>query len=308
MAELIFIGRSDDNSSLVFSDDDGNEHVAVIDDQLIHSVTTRATIVDLRGGALGVSPRDIQARLRRGETIANIAHEAGESPERVERYAGPVFAERHHMAVRARETYVRRPLGDTQLGTIVDEVLLRHDVDIMELEWDSYRREDSRWNITLRWPSGDGSGFAVWIFDPQGHTVLALDDQARWIFDDSATPLKESVADSRPRLVSIANNNISNNNTHNNDLSEDGFTTKHSLSDGGQANSFTFDQNNSSDDMPFDQLLDDDIDSPAWAGPGQPTIPVYLPTDAAPSSSGAASEDETPSWDDILFGARPSDI
>jgi hypothetical protein len=258
VSRLIFVGRSDDNSNLVFTTDDGVEYTADIDEHLVRSVTAR-TVSDVPT-VLGVSPRDIQARLRRGEAAQSIAAEAGEPVDRIERYAGPVLAERWHMAQRARGTVVRRPHGDIALEDIALQVLAESGIDTLLLDWDSYRREDGRWNVSVTWPSGSGSGTALWIFDPASLTVVALNDEAKWVFDDQPAP---AVAVDRPRLVGLP-----------------------------QVTDPPAGRHIAPDPVPVDQDIDD-IEPPSWAGPGHPTVPVDL--------------DEEPSWDDILFGSRPTD-
>lgn len=260
MAELIFVGRSDDNTHLVFSDPDGNEFVVPIDDYLMRSVRTPKD--DRPATSLGVSPRDIQTRIRRGESAAAIAAEADVAVERIERYAGPVYTERWHMSQRAREAHIRR--GESTLGEAVIIVLGAVGVDILAIDWDSHRREDARWNVTVSWPSGEGGGRATWIFDPVGQTLVPLDDEAKWIGDEALAPGSSQApvspppaakTDSRPRLVAVPDSVMP-------------------------------------EPPPYEISLED-LEPPAWAGPGHPTLPVSL--------------DDEPSWDDILFGARPTD-
>ena len=108
----------------------------------------------------------------------------------------------------------------------------------------------------MTWPAGSGSGSATWLFDPASQTVIAFDDEARWLFEDSRQADNTEAA--RPRLVGLP--------------------------------------------IPTEDHLDEDdgdLDPPAWAGPGHPTMPVPL---RSPSAS-----DDSPSWDDILFGHRPTD-
>ena len=266
MADLVYMGRSDDNNSLIFLDDDGNEFTVAIDDHLLRDLTApRPTAESASLSASSLTPREIQIRVRRGESIEAIAADAGEPVSKVERFAGPVLAERHHMATKARETFVRRPHGDVILQEIALPQLVSRGIDTLEAKWDSYRRDDGRWNVTLTWPSGSGSGIAVWIFDPMSQTIIAGDDEARWIFDEASSAKASEVdVEVRPRLVGLPS---------------------------------------PTDD--YDDLVEshptpiEDLEAPAWAGPGQPTMPVPV---IAP-----VSNDAEPSWDDILFGSRPTD-
>ena len=256
MHELIFVGRTDDNQGLILMDDDGREFVVAIDDDLVRNVTNVQRNNAPVQPELGISVRDIQARIRRGESLQSIAAESGLTLDRVERFAGPVFAERDYIANQGKQTSIRRPQGDITLDELVVTQLEQRNVDITGLEWDSWRREDGRWNVSVSWPSGDGSGIATWIYDPAGRTVVSLDDEARWLFQESINePTSSPEPNNRPRLVAIPN-----------DVTES---------------------------------LDDGLDAPAWVGPGQPTIPVPVQP-VQPSN-------DSPSWDDILFGHRPTD-
>lgn len=256
MTELIFVGRSPEGENLIFMDEEGHEYHVAVDEHISRSLTAPVRPTSTPAEALGISPRDIQTRIRRGESVTDIAQDAGVDEDRIVRYAGPVLAERAHMASRACATLVKRPNGEESLSDVVVAKLESHDIDCSELEWDSWRREDGRWNVTVAWLVGSGSGYATWLFDPAGQTVIAFDDEARWLFEESAPASNAEAA--RPRLVGLP---------------------------------IPQDEDTASDD--------DALDPPAWAGPGHPTMPVPLPS---PTSS-----DDSPSWDDILFGHRPTD-
>lgn len=256
MTELIFVGRSPEGENLIFMDEEGHEYHVTVDEHISRSLSTPAKAMSTSSEVLGVSPRDIQTRIRRGESVSDIAQDAGVDQDRIQRYAGPVLAERAHMASRACATPVKRPAGEESLSDVVIAKLESHDIDCSELEWDSWRREDGRWNVTVAWLVGSGSGYATWLFDPAGQTVISFDDEARWLFEEVAPSNSTEVA--RPRLVGLP---------------------------------IPQEEDSSQDE--------DALEPPAWAGPGHPTMPVPMPS--------PASNDDSPSWDDILFGQRPTD-
>src|SRR5690606_18065047 len=73
-----------------------------------------------------LSPREIQTRIRRGESVEQVAEAASTSVEQIMGFATPVIAEREHMADQARSTSVRRKhVSGTPvaLGALVDEAL-----------------------------------------------------------------------------------------------------------------------------------------------------------------------------------------
>jgi len=256
VTELIFVGQSPEGELLVFMDEDGHEYHAQIDEHIRESVTLRTRVAELPERPTGITPRDIQARIRRGESVTDIADEAGVAERQIERFAGPVLAERAHQAQRAAATVVKRKTGEETLETIVVRQLESHDIDCSDLIWDSWRRDDGRWSVSLTWLVGSGTGIATWVFDPKSQSVIAADDQARWIFEDSATVQNQEPV--RPRLV--------------------GLPIQSDVEDSADSN---------------------ELEPPAWAGPGHPTMPVPL--------GAVTTDDESPSWDDILFGHRPTD-
>ena len=69
-------------------------------------------------GASPPTPREIQLRLRRGESVQQIAEDSGLPHDAVDRYAGPVLAERELQATRAR--------GAVYDGRVVEELVLEH--------------------------------------------------------------------------------------------------------------------------------------------------------------------------------------
>jgi hypothetical protein len=133
-------------------------------------------------------PRDIQARIRAGHTAQEVADEAGLPLEHVERFEGPVLAEREFVSRQARGVRVRRPGAGTQptLGELVSERLARREVEDDAAVWDAFRRDDGQWVVTLTFPAGGRTRAGSWTFDPQLRHVAPLDDEARWLTEDDA--------------------------------------------------------------------------------------------------------------------------
>ncbi len=136
--------------------------------------------------AAPVTPRDMQARMRAGETAEDVADSAGMPVDRVRRYEGPVLAERAAKAAEARAAAVRRP-GMEQppkpkpLEALMAPALATRGVAFADGEWDAWRREDGRWQVlfTFATAEGDGDGRALWVYDPARATVTPEDDEAR---------------------------------------------------------------------------------------------------------------------------------
>src|SRR5947209_6545554 len=83
-----------------------------------------------------LSPRDIQARIRSGESAEDVARIAGVPVDRVLRYAGPVLQERAMLAQHARRTRLRSTEKNSTLADVVDGRLGQHGVDAEKIAWD----------------------------------------------------------------------------------------------------------------------------------------------------------------------------
>ena len=87
-----------------------------------------------------LSPRDIQTRIRRGESPDTVADAAGVDVDRIMAYAIPVLAEREYMVEQARKTVIRRKYvggAGVLLGTLVNERLLARGGSPEAAAWDS---------------------------------------------------------------------------------------------------------------------------------------------------------------------------
>jgi hypothetical protein len=126
-------------------------------------------------------PKEIQDRIRAGETAEEIADAAGVPIERVRRFEGPVLAERAYRAQEAQGASIRQP-GDSgpgpRLGDIVAERLAEIGVPAEEAQWDSRKRGDNNWQVQLMFTISGRPLMAEWVFDPRRRHVTPADDDA----------------------------------------------------------------------------------------------------------------------------------
>jgi hypothetical protein len=126
-------------------------------------------------------PKEIQDRIRAGETADEIADAAGIPIDRVRRFEGPVLAEREYRAQEAQRATVRSP-GDSgpgpRLGDIVAERLIRLGANPDDATWDSWKRSDGNWQVRVVFTTGSRSQAAEWVFDPRRRHIAPDDDQA----------------------------------------------------------------------------------------------------------------------------------
>ncbi len=134
-------------------------------------------------------PRDIQARIRSGESPETVAAAAQTSVDKIMVFATPVLAERAYVAQQAQRASVRRRAGDGPIGHLGEAVASRltaEEVDPESVEWDAWRREDGRWALVADYPAADGSRQASFVFDLAGRYVTAEDDEARRLVGERA--------------------------------------------------------------------------------------------------------------------------
>jgi len=134
-----------------------------------------------------MTPRDIQLRIRSGESLAEVTAASGMPAERVEVFAAPILAEREHTTSMALSAPVRRQ-GETasarRLRQTVAESLLDRGQDIDFVTWDSWRRSDGRWIIQGTWTWQNKDMVARFLYDPKGRFSVAENDQARLLVGD----------------------------------------------------------------------------------------------------------------------------
>ena len=141
-----------------------------------------------------LTPREIQSRIRAGESVDDVARAAGVGMTDLEGFAGPVMAEREHMTELARTAQARRDSGPTPqpLEQFIDATLKRktgihYARAKRSVSWDAFRLEDQpdrHWTVRIGFRTDDQDHEAHFDFDPRGRYVTAMDDDARWLIDD----------------------------------------------------------------------------------------------------------------------------
>jgi len=127
-------------------------------------------------------PKEIQDRIRAGETAEEIADTAGIPPDRIRRFEGPILAERQYQAEQAQRATIRAH-GEAgpgpRLGDIVTERLSRAAASAATTEWDSRKRPDGNWQVQLQFVIGGRTTVAEWIYDPRRRHVIPDDEQSK---------------------------------------------------------------------------------------------------------------------------------
>lgn len=195
MTELRLHGKTPDGAYLELIDSEGGEYTLRISDTLRATVNQPrlAAVRDSEAGSITV--KEIQARLRAGESIESLAREAQWTTEKVERFAGPILQERTYIIGLAHNVTLRGASGPATFGETVTARLAPRQVDMTTVDWNAWRLEDGNWIIKLNYPIRDGRGSAEWNFDQTRRTISALDESARWILGDESAPRERSNSD-----------------------------------------------------------------------------------------------------------------
>jgi len=184
MQELRFVAVSEDGQYAVLGVPGRSARFTLPIDERLRAValgqTSRLAQYEIEVES-PLRPKEIQARIRAGETVEEIADAAGIAVERVRWFEGPVLAERAYMADQAQKASVRRQ-GDAtpgpQLGEIVAERMKAFGAEPDDAQWDAKKRGDGSWLVQLTFITGGRLHAAEWIFDPRRRHVLPADDNA----------------------------------------------------------------------------------------------------------------------------------
>jgi hypothetical protein len=213
MRKLRLVALSDDGTHLILRSDGDEPPMSLPLDERLHAAIRgdRARLGQLEIQMDSqLRPRDIQARVRAGESVQSVAAAAGVPLDKVLRFAGPVLAEREHIAGRAQQAIIRRVNSDAQnrpLQETVAEWVSSFDVDPETVAWDAWRRDDGRWIVSARWQAQHNDREACFTFDPTGRSVVPDNDEARSVAGErteaDAEPAQEVPVRTGPARLSV---------------------------------------------------------------------------------------------------------
>ncbi|WP_326566523.1 septation protein SepH [Amycolatopsis rhabdoformis] len=193
MRALRVVGLHEDGKSIVLEDPASRTRFLLPADETLRAAA-RGDIARL--GQIQIElesqmrPREIQARIRAGESVEQVASSAGVSEQRVERFAYPVLLERSRTAELAQSAHpVREDGPDVQtLGEVIAYAFGVRGHDYGQARWDSWRGDDGKWVVVLQWKAGRSDNRAHWSFSPGAHggTVHALDENAEVLLNPNA--------------------------------------------------------------------------------------------------------------------------
>jgi hypothetical protein len=176
---LEVVAVSDDGTQILLAssyDAARPTHSIVIDGRLNAAVRGKLDVSDRRESEL--SPKEIQARLRAGESAEQVAKAAKVPVSRIARYAGPVMSERERIIEQARGAVLHRahgtegggPVGPTVDGRLAATAGIRGET----VAWSARRRDDGAWIVGLNYVARGGARSASWLWQPKGRTITSL--------------------------------------------------------------------------------------------------------------------------------------
>jgi hypothetical protein len=199
--ELRAIRVSDDGKQILLTETTGTQGAdappeaafhLLADDRLRAMLRPRPTTTENRPES-ALTPREIQARLRAGETAEEVAEAAGIPVARVARYEAPIAAERVRIVDEVRRATAPGPhrvSPGRQLGAVVDDRLAEDGLDAVLAQWLARRRPDGTWLVTVDL----ADHHAEWTWDSQARRVRAHDGGAQRLLSPSRSSAEALIA------------------------------------------------------------------------------------------------------------------
>lgn len=165
---------------LVLATESGARFALPIDDVLHREIRRATRQSEPSAQKLAASPRDIQAQIRAGLTASEVAELLGIGVDDVERFEGPVLAEREHIIGQALAVPVLigsevEPDAQPTFGTAVHAKLA--ELEASAERWASWK-DDSGWIIKLEFTANEVDHDARWSFDPRRSALAPLNADA----------------------------------------------------------------------------------------------------------------------------------
>ncbi|MCC2029987.1 DUF3071 domain-containing protein [Microbacterium sp. YMB-B2] len=188
MENVTIVGTEDD--LLILATGSGERFALAIDDVLHREIRRARRRDDDEKPRVTVSPREIQAHIRSGLSAAETAELLGVGVELVERFEGPVLAEREHVVGQALAVPVLigsevEPDAQPTFGAAIRAKL--SDVAAEAERWASWK-EESGWIIKLEFTASEVTHDARWSFDPRRSVLSPLNADATQLSRQGSLP------------------------------------------------------------------------------------------------------------------------
>ncbi|MBN9631286.1 MAG: DUF3071 domain-containing protein [Actinobacteria bacterium] len=178
MQDLKVIGV--ENGAIVAVGDDGERFRIAVDDTLQSKIRQVRQQASTEGPKL--SPREIQAHIRSGMSADDVAAVTGAPLDYVQRFEGPIVAEREHVVASALSVPVRTsaevdPMGDPDtFGSVIRDRLAS--LGVSGERWASWKDEETGWIVKLEFTADEIDHDARWSYDLRKHALAPLNSEA----------------------------------------------------------------------------------------------------------------------------------
>lgn len=177
MQDLRVIGV--ENGALLVASEDGTRYRVPIDEVLQSKL--RQTIPEV-GVGRKLAPKDIQAHIRSGMSAQDVAAITGVPLEYIQRFEGPVLAEREFVVTSALAVPVHTAMetdplgGGSTFGTVIRERL--YDIGAINERWASWKEVGGGWIVKLSFTAEQIDHDARWTFDPKKSALAPINNEA----------------------------------------------------------------------------------------------------------------------------------
>ena len=322
MQDLTPVGLSEDGTTLVLVSSSGEEFAVRVDTRLraaLRGENARLGQLEMKMDS-ALRPRDIQTRIRAGESPEDVAAAAKTTVEAIMPYAGPVLAERAHVAQTALKASLRRRSGEATsqartLGEATELHLAEHSLHDEDVEWDSWRRPDGRWALVASYTVSGDARTAEFTHDLPGRYVVAENDHARVLTGELRAPGPLPAAGTRAaqvrRLSSVPDQDEL-------PLGDDAIELVRDRPETGDGTAVTAPAPDplaatadadwiatptpAPDDVPLPVDETQTGDEPAVDEPDDQEATAEVAEEEAPQPPRKKGRSSVPSWDEIMFG------
>lgn len=123
-----------------------------------------------------LSPREIQNRIRSGQSVEDLIEFSGMQPRKIESFAYPVLAERARIAELGKQSKPRRQDGPAKLTLweILATAFAARGQELADATWDAYRDPSGQWIVTVTWNVGHTVNVAEWSYQAEGLSAITI--------------------------------------------------------------------------------------------------------------------------------------
>jgi hypothetical protein len=168
-----------EGSTLLLTSDDGALFRVVVDEVTLAKLRQSSATA---GTGRKLAPKEIQAHIRSGMSGEDVAAITGASLEYVQKFEGPVLAEREYVVNSALNVAVHTaaetdPLnGGSTFGTVIRERL--YDLSAINERWASWKEVGGGWIVKLAFTANSIDHDARWGFEPRKSALFPLNSEA----------------------------------------------------------------------------------------------------------------------------------